>query len=767
MKIILSLLLLTSAAWSKTINFNQNWQFRKNAEQNWSKVTLPHTAHLEPYVSNDMWMGTVHYKKVLAYNKKWNGKKVFLDFEGAMSVAKVSINGKVIKTHFGGYVGFEVDLTKHLKKSSKNIIEVELDNGEKPDLPPGKPYRNLDFAWFSGLYRNVKLTVKSPLYISHPISANKAASGGVFARYSKDDSSISIDTHLINDFSKQKNFKVKQSLYFGKKKVAEITSSTSQINKNSDQSISQVIKLSQAKLWSPQRPNLYTLRTSLMVGSKTLETYSQKIGLKHVKINADGCYINGKKMYLRGTNRHQEYPYVGYAASDRAQYRDAQLIKEAGYDLVRLSHYPQSPAFMRACDELGLLVIDCITGWQWYKNGKFAERSLQEAREMMRRNRNHVSVIMWETSLNESGMPDWFLKKMHDIVDEEYPGEQSLSISWNGKYHDIFGPARQHSKGPHYWNDWQKNKQAIFVAEYGDWEYYAHNAANFNQKEATKSLKGEERSSRQLRKAGEKRMLQMAMNYQESHNHNQGGKSIIGDANWLMFDYNRGYSNDHCTSGVMDLMRLPKFAYYFYKSQRSPSEKTKLFDSGPMVFAATYWTKDSNPKVRVFSNCDTVVAYLNGKKVTQQKPDKNVFSTNLKHPPFTFDLKKFQAGEVKFIGLINGKKVASHTVKTPKAAKKLKLFTHKTKMKLKADSNDFIFLYAAVVDENGTVVPSATHELTFTVNGAAKILGPSSIKAEAGINGVLLGQVRSNQDLTVSVSADGLESTEMKIKVTK
>lgn len=748
----------------QAINFNKDWKFRKQADK-WEKVNLPHTAHIEPYISNDMWMGTALYQKEFKYDKAWNGKKVFVEFEGAMTVAKVKLNGKLLTTHLGGYVGFEVDLTDHLNKSGKNLLEVELDNTEKPNIPPGKPYKTLDFAWFSGLCRNVNLKVKSPLYITNPVTANKPASGGTFVTYpeiTEKQARIAVKTHVFNDFAASKEFAIKQTLYLGKQKISEILSKKAKIDSKKDAAISQAFSVKNPQLWSPTAPNLYTLKTAIVVNGKEIDSETQKIGLRAIKIAGRKFYINGKQMYLRGTNRHQEFPYVGYAASDNAQYRDAQMIKEAGFDIVRLSHYPQSPAFYRACDELGLMVIDCVSGWQWFKKGDFAKRSLQEAREMIRRDRNHPSVIMWETSLNESGMPDWFLKKMHEIVDEEYPGDQSLSISFKGKYHDVFGPARQHTKGPEFWDDWQKGEQTLFTAEYGDWEYFSSMAANFNQAGA-KELKKDEATSRQLRKHGEKRLLQMALNYQESHNQNLSGKSIIGDANWLMFDYNRGYANDHCTSGIMDLMRLPKFAYYFYQSQRPAAEKSELFKSGPMVFAATYWNKKSSPKVRVFSNCEEVVAYLNGKKVARQKPDSDIFSTNINQPPFTFDFGKFAAGELKFVGLIDGKEVVVHSVKTPGKPVALNLFVDKHAKPLKADKGDFVFVYASVVDKNGTVVPDAENKLQFQVKGA-NVLGPKSINAEAGINGILVGKVAQKGKVSISVSSDGLKADQFVIK---
>ncbi|QQL44828.1 glycoside hydrolase family 2 protein [Sulfuriroseicoccus oceanibius] len=749
--------------------FNEYWEFQKGDEATqWQHVTLPHTAHLEPYISNDMWMGECRYRKSFEFKPEWQGKRVALQFEGAMGIATVSLNGKELDKHIGGYIGFEVELTDHLQPG-KNLLEVTLDNRENPDYPPGKSYRTLDFAWFSGIYRNVHLVVTDKLHISNAIAANQPAGGGIFVTYpevSTESATIQIKTHVVNDHAENRTLQVDQSLWLDGQRLTGSRSDALTLAPESDQHVTQQLQLENPLLWSPQAPNLYTLKTQLLADDQSVvHEETQKIGVRTISYSADGFVLNGKNFFQRGTNRHQEFPYIGYAASDEAQYRDAVKIKEAGFDIVRISHYPQSPAFMRACDELGLMTINCITGWQFFKDGEFAKHSLQEGRDLIRRDRNHPSVVLWEISLNETHVPSEFLAQQHAIVDEEYPGDQSFSGSWKDGPHDVFLPARQHGKGPKFWDDWENNGKPAFTAEYGDWEYYAQAAANFNQ-HGSKELKKEESTSRQLRKHGEKRLLQQALNYQESHNQNLRGKSIIGDANWLMFDYNRGYANDHCSSGVMDLMRLPKFAYYFYRSQRPAHEASDRFSSGPMVFAATYWQTDSSPHVRVFSNCESVTAYLNGKKVATQTPDDDQFSTHLNHPPFTFDFGQFTPGELRFVGHIDGKPVAEHRVNTPGEPASLALQVDESGKPLVADGNDFVFVYASVVDAKGTVVPTANHTIRFDVQGG-QVVGPSTVTAEAGTQGVLVRANPHAGSVRVTASAEGIVETATEIQTAK
>lgn len=739
------------------INFNDHWEFVRVGEEVSKTVTLPHTARLEALVTgqsgvgdeNEQWQGVCRYKKAFNLPKEYINKKIYIHFEAAMNVADVYINDMHIMKHMGGFVPFTLDITDYAKFDEDNVILVELDNRDNPVTGP-KPLSILDFNTYHGLYRNVYLIVKEPIHISDPILANKTASGGMFITYPEvtaQKAVMHIQTHINNYLHSTEDIIVKTSLIDAEGNlVMTCLSENILINSSSDIEVTQKIVVENPQLWSVNSPYLYNVMVELLVNDDIIDSEIQRIGIRHFKITTDGFWLNGEKMYLRGANRHQEYPYIGYAIPDDAQYRDAKRIKEAGFDYIRLSHYLHSPAFMDACDELGILVMNCIPGWQYYGDKAFEELQYQNTRDMVRRDRNHACVLLWEASLNETHMPDYFIKKTHEIVHKEYPGDQCFTCGWMKGY-DVFGQARQHGGCvgiDHY---------PCVVTEYGDWEYYAGNQG-FNQDDWD-NLKPSERNSRQLRGDGEIRLLQQAVNYQEAHNDNRKTKAFA-DSIWVMYDYNRGYAEDIEASGIMDIFRLPKFAYYFFKSQRDADITFDSVSSGPMVYIANYWSHQSPLKVKVYSNCEEVALYLNGKLIEKKTPDYDKLSTHLAHAPFTFSLPAFESGELRAEAFIHGKVCAEHTVKTAHEAKGLKLTVEDGVSEF--NKGDIFFIYADVVDENGTTVSKADTLVHFTLDGPAELIGQNPIKAEAGIATILVKVTDDAGTIKITASAEGLDS---------
>ena len=733
---------------------NEAWEFSMDSlAPSWEKVKLPHTPKIEPLIVNNQWQGDAWYKKSFSVEALSN-RHYFIDFEGVMHESKVWINGQLAKHHQGGYIPFSIDATSLLKPGENEII-LWVNNEDNPQIPPGKALEALDFNFYGGIYRNVILRTTGPVFITNPITELDEKEAGMlfhFEEVSTENARGFASVQVHNNTSEEQSLQL-EIKFSSTEENFSIQSPLQKLPPNEKFTFNETISIANPKLWDVVHPHLYEVEVCVKnLHHETLHQEKLKLGVRAFELKEDGFYLNNERIFLNGTNRHQEYPYLGYAISDEANYRDAYEIKQAGFDFVRLSHYPHSPSFMQACDELGLITANCISGWQFVGDDAFKENSFLEIRSMARRDRNYANVAFWEVSLNESEMDETYMREANRILKEELDYQNPLTIGWiDHESYDLFGPARQHGKAPDYWNKYEKDNKKIIVAEYGDWEYYAQNAG-FNQT-AFADLQAEERTSRQLRGDGQKRLLQQAFNYQEAFNSNLKGKHTIGHANWLMFDYNRGYADDLESSGISDIFRIPKFAYYFYQSQRDLSQFT---ETKPTLFIANYWNDPAEKTVRIYSNCDEIELFVNDKLIAKKKPLVNEFSDQLKHPPFVFEVPTFEEGNLKAVGYMNGEEVATHHVNTPKKASKLELSINPSGKPIATQTVDHVFVHAKVTDENGNVVYDAEQSVYFEVEGA-EIIGNTSPKAEAGIATILLKTNPNNPKIELKASAEGLE----------
>jgi beta-galactosidase len=753
--------------------FNSDWQFQKNTDttirgglfqagtnhSGWEPIPLPHTANIEPLLkTQQQWQGNSFYRKFFRLSEADAGKHITIRIEAAMSDADIYLNGMFLQNHKGGYLPFEIELSKAAVYGGQNCLLVRLNNQDNKQIPPGKPIKDLDFNYYSGIYRNAYLIRKGKVYITDAVTSKTINGGGVLIHYNNvtaGKAELNFKVDIQNDNPKNQPTRVKAMLYDPAGKLLKSVSSAVAAVPSGQKSVfEQTISVEQPALWSPEHPQLYKLVLAVENNGVLVDSTSIKTGIRQIAFKPDGFYLNNQKYMLRGTNRHQEYPYIGNALSDNAQYRDAYKIKEAGFNFVRCSHYPPSPAFLNACDELGIFVMDSTPGWQFFGDVVFQENSLQNIRDMIHRDRNHTSIILWEASLNETAMSSSYMEKANAIVHTELPYPDAFSCGWMDAAYDVYIPARQHAKAPDYFKKYNKPKP-ILLAEYGDWEYYAQNAG-FNQTSYA-DLTTEEKTSRQLRGDGQKRMLQQALNFQEAHNDNLNGR-ITGDANWLMFDYKRGYATDIESSGIMDLFRLPKFVYYFYRSQRDAEEFK------PMLFIANYWNDAATKSVKIYSNCDEVELFLNGKSLGRQMPDTGRINNNLKHAPFTFNC-NYQAGTISAKGYIKGKEVVTAERKTPEAAAQLALEVDTSGKNLVAGHNDVVFIYVSVTDKNGTVIPDAAKDIQLMVDTGAEVIGNSTVKSEAGIAAFLIRAGDRKGPLKVHATSIGLRSGSLALAV--
>ncbi len=704
----------------------------------WESVIVPHTPRLESIPVADQWQGECWYRRNIGIPHK-AGQTVYLTIGAAMNIADLWVNGIHISKHYGGYLPFVADITSVLHSDRDNMIAVRLDNTDSPVTGP-QALDRLDFNTYGGLYRNVFLSVKDALHITDAICENKPASGGIRVVCTRSDSlsgELRVTTHVKNGHGEDKRFRVVNELYREGKLIKRAASSVISLAANADTESEISLCVENPALWSHLTPDLYELRTSIKSGDRTIDVEKTNVAFRTIALRDKKLYVNDSETFLSGVNRHQEYPYIGYALSDNAQWRDAWLIKQAGFDYVRASHYPPSPAFLDACDHYGIWVLDAIPGWQYFNaDPAFTENAMQTIRDMIRRDRNHPCILAWEASLNETNMPEPFIIEANRVARREAP--EGFTAGWMPIGYDIYLQARQHrSTGETY-------DRPMIVSEYGDWEYYAQNAG-FNQYD-WQNLREEERTSRQLLEAGEKRLLQQTLNIQEAHNDNYN-YSAFADGYWAMFDYNRGYAPDLEASGVASIFRQPKFSYMFFESQRNDP---------PMVGIASHWDESSSPRVKVFSNCDEVELLLNDRSMGKQRPVVDASSNNLAHPPIVFDVGRFEPGNLRAVGFRDGEKVAEQTVSTPGTPERIRLDAaiHGTV----PGTNDVIIIHAAAVGSDGTICVSHAGFAEFSVAGDATLVGDNPVRFRAGVASILLRTGLSGGQVAIrSISDDLIE----------
>lgn len=649
-----------------------------------------------------------------------------------MHTAVVYIDDQVVLVHEGGYLPFEVDVTAYLRDGLPHLLIVCLDNTDNFDILPGKPLAELDFCWYGGLYRNVELRTYPAVHITELVSAGKVAGGGIFIRTlnaTEESAEISTGVHVFNSGNAVVPLLVSLSLFYGEKCLTEIPAARAQLGPQKDRQFDFNFRVKNPHLWDLQNPHLYHIKVCLSdeCSGTVLEERWERFGIRRVSMSrSGGLVLNGQHIRPRGANRHQDHPWVGYAVPDQAQRRDALRMKQAGFDYVRLSHYPQAPAFLEACDELGILVMNCIPGWQFFGESRFEEHAYRVARELVRRDRNHPCVVLWELSLNETPMPEAFMQRLQAIGHEEYPGDQMFTCGWLDAY-DVFIHSRQHERI----HSWQNGDKALVVAEYGDWEYYASNEG-FDQKKGL-GLLDADKNSRVLRREGERPMLQQAANFAEALEDTLASPALT-DGLWSMFDYPRGYEPARAACGVMDVFRLPKFSYFFYQSQRWPylDEMGRVEDL--TIYIASHWTPQSSLNITVFSNAEYVELFLNDELLGQMM----LSSRDLPHAPFHYTMDRFIPGTLRAVAYISGKTVGEHRVTTPDTPAKVSILPDTCGL-APADAQDLFFVHLRLEDAQGNLcVDSHPVEAQLKTSSELFVVSPKTVLTEAGIASFLV-----------------------------
>ena len=734
--------LALSVSAAQDVRLNDSWKYfngnQTTAEMKtfndapWATVYIPHSMTLTA-VGGSAPLGDCWYRKMFRASA-YQGKKLFLEFQGGMQTVYVYLNSTLLTTHLGGYDPFALDITNNVtfSASDSNVIAVHLNNSAVSTFPPGRA--GPDFQYFGGLYRDVYLYVADSLHITNPLVENIAGGGGIFVTYpsvSTSSATVQVKTHVRNEYLVTKSCVVTTTLLDsnGATVTANSTSATN-ITNGTATTFTQSLTVSNPHLWGPNSPYLYKVRSQVYDGARLADEQTTTIGIRTISFSkAMGFQINGVRMILRGGDRHQDYPYIGNAAPARLQYTDALRMKEYGFNFVRMSHYVQSREFVAGCDRLGIMGQMPVPGWQHSDAGAtFTNNSVAVIQAMIRYYRNSPSIILWETAHNESSDGTAYVTAAQNAATAEYPGNQMYTVgeptmTCSGDYgsgyaYNVIATSSQHGARTCI----STTSKPMAFGEYGDWDFGG----------------GANRCSRN----SEANMTVLARNHYWSLNADRALTALQADAVWTAIDYN----GPLVRSGALDWARLPKFSAYFYQSQRDPSVTILGANSGPMVFIMNWWTSTSPTRIRIFSNCDQVRLSLNGNIIATQSPDAAITDSNanLEHRPYTFNT-SFTSGTLLAEGLIGGTVRATHTVMTPGTAAGVKVVIDQANLPpFQADGSDIAFVYGSIVDANGTLLQTSTANVTFTVTGGnARLIKTTeattqTVTAEAGVATVLL-----------------------------
>ncbi|MCA9891081.1 MAG: glycoside hydrolase family 2 protein, partial [Anaerolineae bacterium] len=460
-----------------------------------------------------------------------------------------------------------------------------------------------------------------------------------------------------------------------------------------------------------------------------------KFGLREAEFRPDGFYLNGEKIKLRGLNRHQMYPYIGIAAPKRLQRKDADIIKyELGCNIVRTSHYPQSPHFLDRCDEIGLLVFEEPPGWQFIGDSDWKALVLRDVQAMIERDRNHPSIILWGVRINESWDDDALYRATNELAHQLDPTRPTGGVRYFQEstfLEDVFTfndfsntiVAPQHT--PH------------LVTEYGGHMF------------PTKSFDNEERQ------------VEHALRHARIQNAAAGRDDVTGAIGWCAFDYNThvefGSGDRVCYHGVMDMFRLPKYAAYFYGSQIDPKERIVLF-------AATSWQLGDidtgvPDEIWVFSNCDEVEIFVGDNPQGRFKPNHDRFP-NLPHPPFM--AKQIEAriahghDDLMVVGYLNGEVVAEQRIAMDGIPHTLQLVLDDEE--LVADGSDMTRVVVRITDEYGNPLRYSFTPITFEIEGPAQLVGENPLALVGGQAALLVRAGQEAGAVTITASAPRLGS---------
>lgn len=752
-------------------------------DSDWRSVDLPHDWAIEgPFLVEGAYggmgrlksWGPVWYRKKLDISASDQGRAIFLDVDGAMSYATVWLNGQLVGGWPYGYNSWRVDLTPFIVSGGANQLAIRLDN------PPASA------RWYpgSGLYRNVWLTKTHRLHVDQ---------WGTFIRtpeVSKASASVQLAVSIANETTAEATVDVTTDIYAldanGRregKSVATISKTSTRVAAKGSVKVSGATSISKPRLWGPrpqQQPHRYVAITSVSQGGKVIDRYETRFGIRSLRFDPNqGVFVNDQRVVLRGVNNHHDLGALGSAFNYRAAERQLEILQEMGANAVRMAHNPPAPELLELTDRMGLLVVDEIfDSWERKKTPLdfhliFPDWHEQDLRAMLRRDRNHPSVILWsvgnevgEQYTGEDGAA--IAKRLHEIVRDEDP-TRATTNAMNWAKPDMPLPAVLDVVGLNYQGEGIRQdpefegtdrirtppQYPAFHARFPDKVILSSETASaFSSRgvylfPVTKEISAPVRDGR-----GGDSSIHQVSSY-ELHAVDFGSSAdkvfasldrhpfVAGEFVWTGWDYlgepTPYYTSRSSYSGIIDLAGFKKDRFYLYQARWRPDL--------PMAHILPHWTWPERvgkvTPIHVFTSGDEAELFINGK--SQGRRRKGPFVYRLRWDEVTY-----QPGEVKVIAYKDGKEWATATTNTAAPAAKLELTPDRAR--ILADGRDLSFVTLRIVDIGGLTAPRANGRIKFSIDGPGEIVAtdngdPTNLESfalpeRAAFNGYCLVIVR-------------------------
>lgn len=782
-------------------SFDWNWKFHlgdaRGAEQtdyddgSWRSLNVPHDWSIEaPFDENHptggdggyVQAGTGWYRKAFTVPGDWSDRKITLLFDGIYMNSDVWINGHHLGRYPFGYAGFEYDLTPHLQWNSDNVIAVRVDNSDQPNS-----------RWFtgSGIYRHTWLKATDKLHI--PLWGTYVRTPVIEDGYAI----VQVQTRYTNEYPWQEKAVLRSEIVSPDGGTAAVHESLIDIPAGGTDEIAHSLQVDSPELWSVEHPALYTLRTRLIRAGAVTDETETTFGIRRAEFHKDrGFLLNGRQVKINGVCLHHDGGSVGAAVPERLWERRLEILKEMGCNGIRMSHNPPSPELLDLCDRMGFLVMDeAFDEWKYTKvknrrtevygySHYFGEWYERDLTMMLRRDRNHPSVVIWSigNEIPEQRIPDGYLlaKRLTEICHREDPDRPVTAACDSIEAEPIPAYAEFLSEldivGYNYVDRWRNRTELLYASDRhlnpdrffigtentgiggvrGDYSLDMKNQAWWAGHYTTRMIAAER-----------------LWKFTRVHDY------VAGDFMWTGIDYigETVWPNKSASFGVIDTCGFPKDGYYFYQSQ---------WTDKPMAHLFPHWNwkgmEGQVIPVLCYTNCDKAELFVNGRSfgVKAYEFPRQGMSKDWAHyeqtyvPVTTSDLHltwdvPYEPGELKLVGYSRDGEILVETLVSTTGAPAA-IQVNLDRSIIDADGRDVTHCTVHVVDAAGVIVPTADTPLSFHIEGEGTLIGvdngkPDSHESYKGnerqaFNGMALAIVQATRNagsIRIEVSAPGME----------